>query len=151
MTATDQMLTQEEIKTIRFSWNQNGHKNDFDKLCAMAEAYLDTLPSGAMRSADEWAYEILNNCLNKRGPYSADDIGLIQHIERIQADARSHAAAVPEGWVLVPREPTMAMIEEMEVFCEGPTTIDACDNAKKSYKAMIAAVPPASHKPSGET
>ncbi|MFS0736974.1 hypothetical protein ABC347_07980 [Sphingomonas sp. 1P06PA] len=52
--------------------------------------------------------------------------------------------AVPEGMVLVPREPTEAMIEaaRIDIQCRRDCIVSKC-TAKAAYAAMIAAAPPA--------
>jgi hypothetical protein len=45
-----------------------------------------------------------------------------------------------QGLAIVPIEPTPRMREAGDVYCDGETSIDASDNARSCWLAMIAAV-----------
>lgn len=53
----------------------------------------------------------------------------------------------PEGWVLVPREPTAEMLDAADDLFGAPVRIDATP----AYRAMLSAVPPPPSKQPGLT
>ena len=59
--------------------------------------------------------------------------GIAPVLDEIAADLRTHLASpVPEGWVMVPREPDLKMV------IAGENRI-----GRHAYQAMLAAAPPA--------
>ena len=63
---------------------------------------------------------------------------LLREADNLEADARTVVREVPEGMVLVPREPTEAMVEagafEVDYDENSPK-----DNARNTWLAMLAA------------
>ena len=68
----------------------------------------------------------------------AEQIHLLCEAENLEADARTVVREVPEGMVLVPREPTEAMVEagafEVDYDENSPK-----DNARNTWLAMLSA------------
>jgi hypothetical protein len=123
MTTTDR-LSREEIEEWRNSWRKQTTQY---VIASMALAYLDTLPSGAMRDAEGWAGVYFRHyCDPNASPKTPE--ALVNFIRSVQADARSHAPGVAEGWVLVPKIPTDAMLHAAGEI-----------HALEMWEAMIAA------------
>ena len=68
----------------------------------------------------------------------AEQIHLLCEAENLEADARTVVREVPDGMVLVPREPTDAMVEagafEVDYDENSPK-----DNARNTWLAMLSA------------
>jgi hypothetical protein len=92
-----------------------------------------------MRSAEEWIKHFRDNPVTT-GFYQSP-IDSKRMIEMVQNDAIA-SRVVPEGWVLVPKEPTTVMdnagANEGRLYLKEMRQADA----RHIYKAMIAAAPP---------
>lgn len=89
------------------------------------------------RSAGRTRYE---------GQEPFDDELLLEEITRL----RSERAAVPEGWVMVPVEPTAEMLD-VAILRDRQWSINSIPRIKNAYKAMLAArpTPPAQNDQEG--
>ena len=70
--------------------------------------------------------------------------GIAQALDEIAEDIRTHLASpVPDGWVMVPREPTREMRNAGRQTLKGSTGEFEGIQAEMVYKMMLNAAPPA--------
>lgn len=124
------------------------HFGDYDALCAaLREALAAPEPEPVALESVHLTRDTRGMCVVRvNGRVAIRDNGdIIDHMATLEwfaapPAAPAPAAPVPDGWVMVPREPTIAMC----IAGDGARhNVDDATRTPAVYRAMIAAAPPA--------
>lgn len=147
------VLTREQIEKIRAAgkagyldtWNPA-----WDMLCDLALSAVDAPAAGVMVPEDvkERADEVI--AFMADSPQCIKDKAHAWVLARYILQSASTATALPDGWVMVPREATLAMVEAgneaLDADSDMRTGYEKNDVCRIVYRAMLAAAPNAGDK-----